>query len=79
MMGLVLAYSASREDPPLAGMGTTHASSIEVEAMGEPCTDGGSKVGRKVSSSWQDATLTSNEASPMAEVVLFVIERGSLA
>ena len=46
-MGSLLAGLAPREDPHHVRMGTTHASAIEVEAMGAPCTNGGSGVGRK--------------------------------
>ena len=79
----MLVNSAMREDPLPVETGITHAFSItiEVEAMGAPCTDrgfGGRAQGR-VTSSWQDTMLTSSEANPVAEVILFVVENGSLA
>ena len=60
----MLAHSAPREDPPLVGTDTTDASSIEVEAMGAPYTDGGSGEGCKVKLAPPRRTLCSPVAKP---------------
>ena len=67
MTSSMLVGSTSREDPPPVGMGTTHDSSIKVEAMGAPCTDGGSGAGVKVES----APLRSTLCSPVVKSALW--------
>ena len=68
MTGSMLAGLAQRKDPLPIRMGITHASFIEVEAMGAPCMDGGSGAGRKAKLTHPGRTLR----SPTSKLALWL-------